>query len=514
MDSNLWLQAIAVALAVLCVVLYKVSAKRFNGVNWHAKHVPFLGSTLDLQEKVLQKQSHTAAMYFAEEFYRNGYQPYGISLIGGKVVIVVVDPADIKAVLKDQFYHFEKPATVKEMFAHLMDKSIFLMDGPEWKEQRTITSHLFSRRQLRDRMSSVFGVHSQQMIGALQEQISESPTVDIQKVLLCVAFDSINSVAFNRQVNSLGGNPEDLRFQDAFDKNELGTCQRFMVPWWKVDRYFQSSVWERMVTETTKVTNAYVDRVVDEYVDANGRPKTEAVASDQTLTGLFMQHALREGTAFTRLYIRNMIFSFIVAGRDTTGSALTSCVDILSRPENTEWQERLHGVALECFGGKANVEEPLSFDDITGKAVVCEAVILESLRLQPPVPMNEKVCVKATTLPSGVHVPEGAFLSWCPVATNRVPDYWGEDALAFKPTRWIEDGRVSAKYDDYTYSTFNCGPRLCLGKNMALLEMQIVLLTLLARFKITPKEGFVPKPINSLTRTYGNGFMVNLEKRH
>eukprot|EP00659_Diplonema_papillatum_P023453 gene23453-biopygen17705 len=225
-----------------------------------------------------------------------------------------------------------------------------------------------------------------------------------------------------------------------------------------------------------------------------------------------MRQAQEEGKAVDRVVIRDMIMNFVIAGRDTTASALTSCIELLTEDGNESWQDRLCSEADSCFAG--HMGEPLTLDDIADRSVAAEAVLLEALRLRPAVPINEKVCVVETRLPSGITLPVGTSVSWCVNATNRIPSIWGADADVFNPTRWITEGdTITTKYDEYSYPTFNAGPRLCLGRNMAILEGKIALLTLFAQFRFSRAGRAPPRPVTSVTWQIARGFEVNVHLR-
>ena len=64
-------------------------------------------------------------------------------------------------------------------------------------------------------------------------------------------------------------------------------------------------------------------------------------------------------------------------------------------------------------------------------------------------------------------------------AQGRDKDMWGEDALEFKPERWIIDGKLRGMPSENEYSVFHAGPRSCLGQRMARLETSICLSTLM-----------------------------------
>ena len=105
-------------------------------------------------------------------------------------------------------------------------------------------------------------------------------------------------------------------------------------------------------------------------------------------------------------------------------------------------------------------------------------VLNETLRLYPSVPINLRFANKATVMPRGggpdgnapVLIRKGMSLTYSPYHMHRRKDLWGDDALEFKPERWASLELTEAKWIKWAYLPFNGGPRVCLGKDMALME--------------------------------------------
>eukprot|EP01064_Diplonema_japonicum_P029516 TRINITY_DN479_c0_g2_i5.p1 TRINITY_DN479_c0_g2~~TRINITY_DN479_c0_g2_i5.p1 ORF type:complete len:511 (+),score=108.07 TRINITY_DN479_c0_g2_i5:35-1534(+) len=484
----------------LCIIFDKLRARKVEGVPCSRSFEFFFGTTRHQARTVLKEKKMTWAQYYQNELEQHNFTAFGWGRLGGKRGIVVCQPNDTKSILKTQFANFTKGQNFREVFQDITGDGIFNTNGDKWKEQRITMAHMFNRRQLRDRMSTTFGNHAQDMVQILQDAASSSDPYNIQELFYCYTFDCINMIAFNRDVNSLKGVERDCAFQAAFDTLQERILSRFLTPWWKISRYFQLSSTERLISTSLSVVESYVNNVVEQYHHSNGVCKDDS--SGLTLMDIYLDHS---GGVVDVKSSRDMILNIIIAGRDTTGSALTSCVEYLV--QHPEWQDKLAEEAKTCFGG--NTQEALTFDDIEGKSPVAEAVFLEALRLNPSVPSNEKIAVKDVTLPSGVEVKKDAIVGWLPMATSRYKGYWGEDAEEFNPTRWMK-GKA---YDDYMYPTFNAGPRLCLGKNMAILEGKTALLTIFAHFRFTAKKGFKPTHIASVTwQNDHNGMQVHVNE--
>jgi cytochrome P450 len=108
----------------------------------------------------------------------------------------------------------------------------------------------------------------------------------------------------------------------------------------------------------------------------------------------------------------------------------------------------------------------------------------EILRLHPIVPINNRLCVKDTTLPLGggpdqrspIAIRAGQSVVFSTYTMHRRTDLWGDDALEFKPSRWEQ------KVPAWQYLPFMGGPRICIGQQFALTEAGFLLVRLLKAF--------------------------------
>jgi len=143
------------------------------------------------------------------------------------------------------------------------------------------------------------------------------------------------------------------------------------------------------------------------------------------------------------------------------------------------------------------------------------AVINETLRLFPPVPLNVREsrpppCLLPPSDPTypksenygmPLYMPGSTPIIYLPLIVQRNKTLWGPDADEFDPERWIQPERV-AKYvaNPAMFAPFSAGPRICIGQNYAYNEISYFLVKLLQqfdRFTLVPKvqpEGSLPPP--------------------
>jgi len=158
----------------------------------------------------------------------------------------------------------------------------------------------------------------------------------------------------------------------------------------------------------------------------------------------------------------------LIAGRDTTAQALSWTIYCLCLYPEVEAKARQEIVNV------CGCAHP-SYDDLN-KFQYLQAVIHETLRLYPPVPMELKFAERDDTWPDGTRVPAGSAVLFHVYSMGRDKSLWGEDAQQYKPERWLQ---MDGLPDNYRYPVFNGGPRECLGRRLAMVEAKTCLAVLL-----------------------------------
>jgi cytochrome P450 len=171
-----------------------------------------------------------------------------------------------------------------------------------------------------------------------------------------------------------------------------------------------------------------------------------------------------------------------IAGSDTTATVMSALLFYLARKQHV--QEKL---------AKEISTEFTSYDDIKAgiKLQSCRylnAVLHEGLRMAPPVSadISREVLEGGTTI-DGKYYPKGTLVATAIWAIQYNADYYPEPSK-FLPERWMvgEAGSTedSVALAESAFCAFSTGPRGCVGKNMAWLEMRILLAKLIWTFEI------------------------------
>lgn len=176
----------------------------------------------------------------------------------------------------------------------------------------------------------------------------------------------------------------------------------------------------------------------------------------------------------------------VVAGSDTTSNAMTFCLyELARRPDLVaRLREELSGALLA--GGEAD-----EFDALRDSAPLLNACINETLRVWPPVPSGlQRTLTTPLTVPAeaaggakAVVLPANTVVSTHTWTLHRDPRNY-QDPDRFDPDRWLEEssGEKGKVHDAKAWAPFGYGVTSCIGKNVAFMEMRLVLAQFISRF--------------------------------
>ncbi|KAG6474514.1 hypothetical protein ZIOFF_068451 [Zingiber officinale] len=178
-----------------------------------------------------------------------------------------------------------------------------------------------------------------------------------------------------------------------------------------------------------EIVHAYVDRRM------RRRPAADSSGWRDDLISRFTAGGHSEE------FVRDNLISFVLAGRDTTPSALTRFFWVLSsRPDVVA---QIRGEIERIRSGRRQGETLFTQDDLKQMNYL-QAAISETLRLYPPVPLVPRECLEDDELPDGALVRRGWVVMYNAHAMGRREALWGRDCEEYRPERWLEEGVVGA----------------------------------------------------------------------
>lgn len=138
-----------------------------------------------------------------------------------------------------------------------------------------------------------------------------------------------------------------------------------------------------------------------------------------------------------------------------------------------------------------------------------KAVLNETLRIVPPVPLEGRQAVEDDVLPNGVFVPRGWLVAYAGPVYHRLENLWGPDTNQFNPDRFLPPRSSSIR--PYQFLAFHGGEQRCLGQAMAYEEASICFGQLMKSFSFEVAEQ--PMATRGLTIFAAKGMMMRVHKR-
>ncbi|KAF8629726.1 hypothetical protein AX15_003304 [Amanita polypyramis BW_CC] len=442
--------------------------------------------------------------------YLHLFQEYESTTLNLRILwtdtIITMDQQHAKFVLSTGFHHFWRGRKQKERMETFLGQGIFNRDD----EHRTVARPFFARDRTSD--FEIFEKFTSQTLSILSNLSSSNQACEAQDLYARFSIDAASEFLFGKNLATLsaslpvpgmtrmgpkGSATDDTwgSFVEAFEKSQQEVTRRGRLScFWPFLEFFH----DRNISHAKRIRE-WLDPLVKMALHEKSQLKNFGISSSVE-EKTFMQH-LADSTDDPVL-IRDQLLSMLLAARDTTSSTLTFITYFMAiHPDVTE---KMRSEVLGVCGSQAPTYETLR------QMKYVRAVISETLRLFPPVPLNVRESRSACVLPASdgtysssqpLHMPGEVTITYLPLLTQRNPALWGADADEFKPERWLEPDRVAHFVANPTmYLPFSAGPRICLGQNYAYNELTYFLIRLLQQFQsfsLAPEyqpEGSLPPP--------------------
>jgi len=467
--------------------------------------LPVLGNTLDMAQN--GSRIHD---WFEEQVRASGGHPVVLRVIGHPPTVLISTPHQYEEVARTRFEAFGKGPSVHDLLRDVLGDSILTVDGEEWKFHRRIMVGLFSQRALRGTMTQTLQKHARLFEGLLTDHIGgDSKPIDLFRELHRFTLNAFSEIAFGVDVHELPSD-ERLDFEEAFAFAQHRPTARYMepTPFWYLLRYLNLGA-ERKLSKSMRVINSLVLRLIRESMD---RPR----GNGKDLVSLILDHVDSEKHSIEANTVRDMVVTALVGGRDTTADSMSWFFHMLSGHPLVEQEIRaeLRERIPQLFSDPEFVP---AMDDVA-KLPYLEASIRELLRLYPPAGYLIRHCFEDTVLDDGMFVAKDWMVGLPLYAMGRQTRIWGEDALEFKPERFLDQDELANGVKKLgtqlasKFLAFHTGPRLCVGRDLAMLQMKILISTVVSRFHVEELPGLEVTYTPSVTLTMKNPLLMRVTR--
>ncbi|KAI3898692.1 hypothetical protein MKW98_000805 [Papaver atlanticum] len=414
----------------------------------------------------------------------------------------IADPANVEHVLKTNFNNYPKGEVYHSYMEVLLGDGIFNSDGDMWRKQRKTSSFEFASKNLRDFSTIVFREYAMKLSSILCQASVGNKEIDMQELLMRMTLDSICKVGFGVEIGTLAPELPDNHFARAFDTANIIVTLRFIDPLWRIKRFLKVGS-EALLDQSIKVINDFTYSMIHkrkaEIQEAKTSNKNGRIKHD--ILSRFVELSENPDNNLTDKSLRDVVLNFVIAGRDTTATTLSWFVYMMI--VNPHVADKLYHYLKDFEEDQAkeekvslvpcDPEDPTSFAerlaqfaslltyDSLSKLSYLHAAITETLRLYPAVPQDPKGIAKDDVLPDGTKLRAGGMVTYVPYSMGRMVYNWGSDAASFNPDRWFNQEGLFQNASPFKFTAFQAGPRICLGKDSAYLQMKMTL-AILCRF--------------------------------
>jgi cytochrome P450 family 135 len=348
--------------------------------------------------------------------------------------------------------------------------SVLLLDEPEHMRQRKLMLPPFHGERMQR--------YGEQMRAVAQAEIDRWPTGE--PVRLWPSMQAITLEVIVRTVFGVSELDRLAKLRDAL---------RGMLNWTTERRRLAllAALGPGRLRRTKTFRSALdpVDALV--YDEIARRRADPHVAERDDILSMLVQARDEDGEPLSDRELRDELMTLLVAGHETTATSLAWALERLSR--HPEMIERLR--------------EELA----AGEETYLDAVVKETLRLRPVLPIVVRMLTEPTEI-GGRLLPAGVAVAPCIYLMHRRADVYPEPER-FRPERFEE-----APAGTYTWIPFGGGVRRCLGASFAIFEMKVVLSEILARAELTPSDSeSEPVVRRAITLTPGRGAEMIVRRR-
>lgn len=417
-----------------------------------------LGAARRLQRD--QLSTYLSALEDHGDHVRFRVGPPGIGLLFD----AVFSPEGAHEVLAANRDHYVKDAPAYREFAHLFGRGIAVADGERWTSRRRLLQPMFTPQRVAAAVPQVTdaasGLVERLRAGATGPGDSGPGTgmVDLVEPSTWFALRALGHTVF-------GG--EEIEHTMRVMRATLPALSEYAA------RRGLAPV--RLPHQLPTPANRRAERhrrtlhgVVDELV----RSRSDRTEGDDILRLLLDARDPETGAGLTPREVRDEVLIFLVAGFETTASAVALALYLLGR--HPEHQERVHGEVEHVLGRRDPGPDDLE------RLTHSTQVVQETLRLYPSL----HTLVRRTSQPTTLlceELPRGRVVAVSVWGIHRNPALWPEPDR-FDPGRFDPDS--VADRDRFAHLPFGAGPRSCIGNHLALVELVVAVAMVVRAFHL------------------------------
>jgi len=376
--------------------------------------------------------------------------------IAGDDGYMVRHPGDVQRVLVTDASDYSRAQITQDSLGQVADGGLFLNEGEQWQRERTALQPAFYRDRIETYAEMMVQYASERADEWADESGAGRESVVVSDEMRTLTLEILAKTLID--VDIRGRESEIGDAAEAITANfDAGTVSAFLPLWIPTPQ------------------NRRTQRALAEFDDTIEDLVAQRRAGDDDpddLLSILLDVEFDDGSGLSERDVRDNLFTFLVAGHETTALTLSYAIFLLAN--HPERQATLQAELDDVLGDEPPTATDLFELDYLGN------VVDEALRLYPPAYTIFRESTTDVTL-GGYDIPEGSIVTLPQWVVHR-DERWFDDPDDFRPERWDAD----RDRPEYAYFPFGGGPRHCIGMRFALMEAKLVLATLAQRFAFEP----------------------------
>lgn len=399
-------------------------------------------------------------------------------------LFVLSHPEAIRRVLVENQESYSKRTTDYEAMKSVLGEGLLTSEGLLWQRQRRTIQPAFRHTELARFVALITG-EADAALQSWRTAAGRNEPLDIAREMSRLTLTIVGKTLFGADLSagadSVGPAVKLLSQHMAEDASLLVELPHW-VPTARNRRFLEAK------------------RTVDRLLFEGARGAAPGGGAD--LLGMLRRARDPEtGETMGERQLRDEVVTLLAAGHETTANALAWTLYLLSRhPEVAESLSR----EVDSVGigeGGADGDGPAVTLEQLARLSLTRRVLQESMRLYPPAWALSRRAERADVV-EGHPVPAGSFMQIIIYLLHRHPDFWDEPER-FDPDRFLPEP-VQQRHR-CAYLPFGAGPRVCIGRDFAMMEAQLILAMTLKRYRVAlaPGHPVALEPVITLRPAYG-----------
>ncbi len=444
--------------------------------------LPLLGNMLQIKPDSMHR--------ILEDWARELGPIYRVRIGRRRSFLVVSDHEVFSTALRDRPDGYRRPPLSGDLVREMgFDVGVFSANGDKWRRQRRMVMAGFDPRHLKAYFPALVKV-TERFQGRWDRAARAGTDIDLQADLMRFTVDTIAGLAFGADVNTLESDNDVI--QRHIDQIFPILWKRILAPF-PLWRYYKTAADRRLDRSVDTVKQA-----IDGFIaQARARLLADPALREHpnNLLEAMIAAADQGDSGLDDHDVAGNVLTMLLAGEDTTANTLAWMIHLLYENPATLARARDEVLRVTGTSGPFTLEQMSALDYV-------EACAHETMRLKPVAPLQAVESVTDTML-GDVRIPAGTRI-FGTVRHDSMQSQHFPDPQMFSPERWMADGHPGqiASSAKRVSMPFGAGPRMCPGRNLALLEMKMAMSMLLRNFdieRVAPAEGGTVRELLAFT---------------